>query len=85
MYLSLSLSLSFVFVFVIVFFLVRLCLLITLITCLKGHKSLRVLYGTVFQKCLGVSDKVTYRAVLGQPNIKAFLEMTKLPWLDYTL
>ena len=73
MYLSLSLSLSFVFVFVIVFFLVRLCLLITLITCLKGHKSLRVLYGSVFQQCVGVSqlvsDKVTYRAVWGQLKI----------------
>ena len=30
---------------------VRPCLLITLITCLKGHKSLRVLFGSVFQKC----------------------------------
>ena len=30
----------FVFVFVIVFFLVRLCILITLIKCLKDHKSL---------------------------------------------
>ena len=44
-----------VFVFVIVFLLVRSCLLITLITCLKGHKSLSVLYGSVFQQCLGVS------------------------------
>ena len=33
----------FVFVFVIVFFLVRSCLLITLIKCLKGHKSLGLL------------------------------------------
>ena len=40
-------------------FLVRSCLLITLITCLKGHKSLRVLYGSVFQKCLVVSQSVT--------------------------
>ena len=43
------------------------CLLVTLITCLKGHKSLRVLYGSVFQKCVGVSelvsDEATYRAV----------------------
>ena len=44
-----------VFVFVIVFLLVRSCLLITLITCLKGHKSLRVLYGSVFQQCVVVS------------------------------
>ena len=43
----------FVFVIVIVFLFVRSCLLITLITCLKGHKSLRVLCGSVFQKCLG--------------------------------
>ena len=63
-----------VFVFVIVFLLVRSSFLITLITCLKGHKSLRVLYGSVFQKCVvvsesvseSVSDKVTYRAVWGQ-------------------
>ena len=45
-----------VFVFVIVFLLVRPCLLITLITCLKGHNSLRVLYGSVFQKCVVVSQ-----------------------------
>ena len=44
-----------VFVFVFVFLLVRSCLLITLITCLKGHKSLRVLYGSVFQQCVVVS------------------------------
>merc|ERR1711956_129384 len=37
----------FVFVFVIVFFLVRSCLLITLIKCLKGHKSLGSLFGGV--------------------------------------
>ena len=76
-----------------VFWLVRSCLLITLITCLKGQKSLRVLYGSVFQQwhgswrlsatkflaviwrflvvsvCswrLSVSDRWTYRAVLGQ-------------------
>ena len=40
----------FVFVIVIVFLFVRSCLLITLITCLKGHKSLRVLFGSVFQQ-----------------------------------
>ena len=34
----------FVFVFVIVFFLVRSCVLITLIKCLKGHRSLASLY-----------------------------------------
>ena len=43
----------FVFVFVIVFLFVRSCLLITLITCLKGHKSLRMLFGSVFQQCVG--------------------------------
>ena len=62
-----------VFVFVIVFLLVRSCLLITLITCLKGHKSLRVLCDSVFQQCVvvsqSVSDKVTYRAVWGQLKI----------------
>jgi len=30
------------------------CLLVTLITCLKGHKSLEVLY--VFQQCVVVSE-----------------------------
>ena len=53
---------------------VRSCLLVTLITCLKGHKSLRVLYGRVFQQWLSVSysvsqsvsDKGPYRAVRGQ-------------------
>ena len=34
----------FVFVIVIVFLFVRSCLLITLITCLKGHKSLGSLF-----------------------------------------
>ena len=43
---------------------VRSCL--TLITCLKGHKSLRVRFGSVFQKCGSVSDKGTYRAVWEQ-------------------
>ena len=37
----------FVIVFVIVFFLVRSCPLITLIKCLKGHKSLGSLFGGV--------------------------------------
>ena len=55
-----------VFVFVIVIWFVRSCLLITLIACLKGHKSLRVLFGSVFQKCLVGSDKWTYRAVRWQ-------------------
>ena len=43
-------------------FLVRSCLLITLITCLKGHKSLRVLYSSVFQKCVVLSEEATYTA-----------------------
>ena len=63
-----------VIVFVVVFLMVRSCPLVTLITCLRGHKSLRVLYGSVFQQCVvvsqlvsqSVSDKVTYRAVWGQ-------------------
>ena len=29
---------------------------LTLITCLKGHNSIGVLYGTVFQKCQLVSQ-----------------------------
>ena len=43
-----------VFVIVIVILLFKSCLVIALITCLKGHKSLRVLYCCVFQQC-GVS------------------------------
>ena len=39
----------FVFVIVMVFLLFKACLLITLITYLKGHKSLRVLFGSVFK------------------------------------
>ena len=38
----------FVFVFVCVFLLARECLLITVITCLTGDKSLRVRYGIFF-------------------------------------
>ena len=64
-------------VFVIVFLFVRSCLLITLVTCLKGHKSLRVLFGSVFQNRQSVSqwvsewvsDKGTYRAVRWQLKI----------------
>ena len=74
-----------VFVFVIVFLLVRYCLLITLITCLKGQKSLRVLYDGVFQQCVVVSqlvsDKVTYRAVWGQ--LKSHMTLLE-PKLDET-
>ena len=55
----------FVCVFVIVFLLVRSCLLITLIKCLKLHKSLGSLWCCVFKRCLSqwVSDNVTYWAV----------------------
>ena len=42
---------SIVIVIDIVMLLVRSCLLIALIICLKGHKFLRVLYGSVFQQC----------------------------------
>ena len=41
----------FVFVFFIVF--------VSVITCLKGRKSLRVLYGSVFQQCVVVSQSVS--------------------------
>ena len=37
---------------------VRSCLLITLVTCLKGHKSLRVLFGSVFQQWQWLSEWV---------------------------
>ena len=43
------------FVFVYVLFLVSSCLLITLITCLTGRMSLKVLYCSVFQQCVVVS------------------------------
>ena len=46
-----------VFVFVIVFLLVRLRLLITLIKCLKGHKSLGLLFYVKIKRC--VTDSVT--------------------------
>ena len=57
---------------------VRSCLLITLVTCLKGHKSLRVLFCSLFQKWQSVSqsvsesvsDKGTYRAVWGTAKKK---------------
>ena len=42
----------FVFVFVFVFLLFNSCLLIALITCLKGHKSLGLFFGSVFQQCV---------------------------------
>ena len=51
-----------VFVFVTVFLLVRSSLLITLIKCLKGHKSLMVLYVSVFQQ--RVSELVSYKLEL---------------------
>ena len=54
----------FVFVFVIVFVLVRSCLLITLIKCLKGHKSLGSLCSVV--KTLIVSGN---RATKGQGHL----------------
>ena len=54
-----------VFVFVTVFLLVRPYLLITLIKCHKGHKSLGMLSGSVFNNGHSLSYKVTYRAVLG--------------------
>ena len=67
MYLSLSLSLS-LYLSLSLSFLVRSCLLITLIKFLKGHKSLGSLCCCVFQKVPQsvsewVSDKVTYWAV----------------------
>ena len=47
------------------------CLLITLIKCLKGHKSFGVLHGGVFHKCVRVSEWVTrsFTAVTGQLEI----------------
>ena len=49
---------------------VMLCLLVTLVTCLKGHKSLRVLCASVFQqsgvRSQSVTDKVTFWAVREQ-------------------
>ena len=36
------------------------CLLVTLIICLKGHMSLGVLYDSVLQQWLSVSQSVTH-------------------------
>ena len=49
----------FVFVFVFVFLLFNSCLLIALITCLKGHKSLGLFFGSVFQQCVVGREVVT--------------------------
>ena len=72
--LSLSLSLS-------RSILVRSCLLITVITCLKDHKSLRLLYGSVF---LGVSqlvsDMVTIELSWGQLKILEGTKPSNLHW-----
>ena len=66
-----------VFVIVIVFLLVRLCLLITPIKCLKVHKFLGMLSGSVCNNGHSLtyllSDKVTYRAVWGQ--LKKYLRV----------
>ena len=77
----------FVFVFVIVFFLVRSCLLITLIKCLKGHKSIRLLFVCQLVKYCdwvsqSVSDKVTYRAVWGQLKILARLGVSRTIYVN---
>ena len=65
-----------VFVFGSVFLLVGSYLLITLIKCQKGHKSLRVLSGSVFNNGQSLTyflgDKVTYRAVWGQLKMGIF-------------
>ena len=71
----------FVFVFVIVFLLVRSCLLITLITYLKGHKFLEELYGSVdseFNVSLWVCDKVTDGSVFGLGQLKIVCQHTFL-------
>ena len=68
-----------VFVYFIVFLLVRLCLLITPIKCLKVHKFLGMLSGSVCNNGHSLtyllSDKVTYRAVWGQlKNMKYLMK-----------
>ena len=85
-----------VFVFVIVFFLVWSCLLITLINCLKGHKSLGSLCCCVFEKVAhsvrewvskSVSDNVTdwavgWTAKKGLKNKHWLNESARRGWLD---
>ena len=70
----------FVFVFVIVFFWVRSCPLITLIKCLKGHKSLGSLCCCVFQKVpYWVSESVTRSPIelsAGQLKIQTYHFLT---------
>ena len=73
----LSFVIVFVFVFVIVFFFVRSFLLITLIKCLKGHKSLGSLFHCVFKKvCQSVSQWVTRSPIeLSAGQLKKFIPM----------
>ena len=64
-------------------FLVRECPLITLIKCLKGHKSLGSLSVVFWRLWLlvvpkGARDKVTYWAVVGQLKIPARVKRTNL-------
>ena len=78
----------FVFVIVFVFLLVRSCLLITLITHLKGHKFLEELYGSVdseFNVSLWVCDKVTYRPVFGFGQLKIVCSQHTFLKPKYTL
>ena len=75
----------FVFYIVFVFLLVRSCFLITLIKCLKGHRSLGSLFVCQNQKVAHsvsqwVSDNVTYWAVRWQ--LKNNLYLMLLIWSD---
>ena len=54
----------FVFVFVIVVLMVRSCLLVPLIKCLKGHKYLGLLFECIFKMSLSLSVSILVRSCL---------------------
>ena len=62
-------------VFTFVFLLVRSCLLITLTTCLKGHNSRGVLYGSDFQKRQWIDERQDhpYSSCLGRLKKSPFV------------
>ena len=77
----------FVFVFVIVFFLVRSCLLISLIKCLKGHKSLGSLFEGALYMYLSLSLSLSlylslsclfFAQVMSPPHSDQMSQMSKV-------
>ena len=61
------------------------CLLITLITCLKGHKSLGVLYVSVFQQCVVRRQSIILyqgHLCLGTAKTKPNVSKHIVGWMD---